>query len=88
MLPGNHPGAPKGPRERRKKPNLPYHYVIRKDYVKLRKQGHAAAVAAVGEVRRLVDATRQAAIFRSIVVASAAIEARRTACWPLWVTNV
>ena len=88
VFPGGPPGAPKGTRERRKKPNLPYHYVIRKDYVKLRKQGHAAAEVVVDAARRMVAATRHAAKASAIVAATAAKEARRTASWPLRVTNV
>ena len=42
----------------------------------LRKQGHAAAVVVVDVARRIVVATRHAAIASAIVVATVAIEAR------------
>ena len=54
----------------------------------LRNQGHAAAEVGVGVARRSAGATRHAAIVSAKAVATAASEAKRTASWPLRVTNV
>ena len=54
----------------------------------LRNQGHAAAQAA-GDVARLIGvAIRHAATASAIGAVTAAIEASRTASWPLRVKNV